>query len=112
MYKKITNEYYDDLVDVKFYNERINKRNKDLEDVIVKLEALHNTEKKYYDEGVRCKITVVLTNSNSTFENYANLFIKFLRKCFDLKKCKLYHSFIFLDISDRNSKKFFLLLLK
>ena len=50
---KITNEYYDDKIDAKFYNERINKWKQDLEDVMVKLEALHNTEKKYYEEGVR-----------------------------------------------------------
>lgn len=50
---KITNEYYDDLVDAKFYNDKRLQWNKDLDDVMIKLEALHNAEKKYYEEGVR-----------------------------------------------------------
>ena len=62
---KITNEYYDDKIDAKFYNERINKWKQDLEDVMVKLEALHNTEKKYYEEGVR--IIETLKNAFSLY---------------------------------------------
>ena len=50
---KITNEYYDDLVDAKFYNEKRAQWNKDLDEIMIKLEALHNAEKKYYEEGVR-----------------------------------------------------------
>ena len=62
---KITNEYYDDLVDTKFYNEKISQWNKDLDEVMVKLEALHNTEKKYYEEGVR--ILETLKNAYSLY---------------------------------------------
>lgn len=50
---KITNEYYDDLVDAKFYNEKRIQWNKDLEEIMIKLEALHHAEQKYYEEGVR-----------------------------------------------------------
>lgn len=50
---KITNEYYDDLVDAKFYNDKRLQWNKDLDEVMIKLEALHHAEQKYYDEGVR-----------------------------------------------------------
>ena len=50
---KITNEYYDDLVDAKFYNDKRAQWNKDLDEIMIKLEALHNAEKKYYEEGVR-----------------------------------------------------------
>ena len=50
---KITDEYYDNLVDAKLYNEKRNQWNKDLDEVKIKLAALHNTEKKYYEEGVR-----------------------------------------------------------
>lgn len=63
--EKITNEYYDDLVDSKFYNDKISKWNKDLEEVMIKLEALHNTEKKYYDEGSR--ILETLKNAYSLY---------------------------------------------
>lgn len=45
--------YYDDLIDAKFYNEKRLQWNKDLDEVMIKLEALHNAEKKYYEEGVR-----------------------------------------------------------
>ena len=34
---KITNEYYDDLVDAKFYNDKRLQWNKDLDDVMIKL---------------------------------------------------------------------------
>ena len=50
---KITNEYYDDLVDAKFYNEKRVQWNKDLDEIMIKLEALHHAEQKYYEEGVR-----------------------------------------------------------
>ena len=39
--------------------------NKDLDEVMVKLEALHNTEKKYYEEGVR--IIETLKNAFSLY---------------------------------------------
>ena len=42
--------------------------NKDLDEVMIKLEALHNTEKKYYEEGVRIletlKMRIVCIYSN------------------------------------------------
>ena len=50
---KITDEYYDDKVDAKFYNEKRLKWTQDLDEIMIKLEALHHAEKKYYDEGVR-----------------------------------------------------------
>ncbi|MCD8378386.1 MAG: recombinase family protein [Candidatus Gastranaerophilales bacterium] len=50
---KITNEYYDDLVDAKLYNEKRIAWNKDLDEIMIKLEALHHAEQKYYEEGVR-----------------------------------------------------------
>lgn len=50
---KITNEYYDDLIDAKFYNDKRLQWNKDLDEIMIKLEALHHAEQKYYDEGVR-----------------------------------------------------------
>ena len=62
---KITNEYYDDLVDAKFYNEKRTQWNKDLDEVMIKLDALHNTEKKYYEEGVR--IIETLKNAYSLY---------------------------------------------
>ena len=62
---KITNEYYDDLVDAKFYNEKRTQWNNDLENVMIKLEALHSAEKKYYEEGVR--ITETLKNAYSLY---------------------------------------------
>ena len=50
---KITDEYYDDKVSIEFYNERRLKWNRDLDEIMIKLEALHHADKKYYDEGVR-----------------------------------------------------------
>lgn len=50
---KITDEYYEDKVTNEFYNEKRIKWTHDLDEVMIKLEALHNTEKKFYEEGVR-----------------------------------------------------------
>jgi DNA invertase Pin-like site-specific DNA recombinase len=50
---KITDEYYEDKVSADFYNEKRIKWTHDLEEIMIKLEALHNTEKKLYEEGVR-----------------------------------------------------------
>lgn len=50
---KITDEYYKDKVTNEFYNEKRIKWTHDLDEVMIKLEALHNTEKKFYEEGVR-----------------------------------------------------------
>lgn len=50
---KITDEYYEDKVTAEFYNEKRIKWTHDLDEIMIKLEALHNTEKKFYEEGVR-----------------------------------------------------------
>ena len=44
---------YEDKVTTEFYNEKRIKWTHDLDEVIIKLEALHNTEKKFYEEGVK-----------------------------------------------------------
>ncbi len=63
---KITNEYYDDLVDAKLYNEKRIQWNKDLDEILIKLEALHHAEQKYYEEGVR--IIEILKNAYSLYK--------------------------------------------
>ena len=50
---KLTNEYYDDIIDAKFYNDKRLACTKNLDEIQIKLEALHQTKKKYYEEGVR-----------------------------------------------------------
>ena len=50
---KITDEYYDDKVSAEFYNDKLIRWNHDLDDIMIKLEALHNAEKKYYEEGIK-----------------------------------------------------------
>lgn len=50
---KITDEYYEDKVSAEFYNEKLVKWTHDLDEIMIKLEALHNTEKKFYEEGIR-----------------------------------------------------------
>lgn len=50
---KLTDEYYEDKITAEFYNEKRIKWTNDLDEIMIKLEALHSSEKKYYDEGVR-----------------------------------------------------------
>ena len=50
---KLTNEYYEDKVSAAFYNEKRIKWTQELDEVMIKLEALHNAEKKFYEEGTR-----------------------------------------------------------
>lgn len=67
---KITDEYYDDKVDAKFYNEKRLKWTQDLDEIMIKLEALHHAEKKYYDEGVR--IVETLKNAYTLYLQQPN----------------------------------------
>ena len=46
-------EYYEDKITAEFYNEKRIKWTHDLDKILIKLEALHNTEKKFYEEGIR-----------------------------------------------------------
>lgn len=50
---KLTDEYYEDKITAEFYNEKRIKWTHNLDEVMIKLEALHNTEKKFYEEGIR-----------------------------------------------------------
>ena len=50
---KLTDEYYEDKITAEFYNEKRIKWTHDLDKILIKLEALHNTEKKFYEEGIR-----------------------------------------------------------
>lgn len=50
---KLTDEYYEDKITTEFYNEKRIKWTHDLDEILIKLEALHNTEKKFYEEGTR-----------------------------------------------------------
>ena len=50
---KLTDEYYEDKITAEFYNEKRIKWTHDLDGIMIKLEALHNTEKKFYEEGIR-----------------------------------------------------------
>lgn len=67
---KITDEYYDDKVTNEFYNEKRIKWTHDLDEVMIKLEALHNTEKKFYEEGVR--IIETLKNAYWLYQRQSN----------------------------------------
>ncbi len=67
---KITDEYYEDKVTAEFYNEKRIKWTHDLDEVMIKLEALHNTEKKFYEEGVR--IIETLKNAYWLYQRQSN----------------------------------------
>ena len=58
---KLTDEYYEDKITAEFYNEKRIQWTHDLDEIMIKLGALHNTEKKFYDEGV--KILETLKNA-------------------------------------------------
>ena len=67
---KLTDEYYEDKISAEFYNEKRIKWTHDLEDIIIKREALHNTEKKFYEEGVR--IIETLKNAHWLYQRQNN----------------------------------------
>ena len=50
---KLADEYYEDKITTEFYNEKLTKWTHDQKEILTKLEALHNTEKKFYEEGIR-----------------------------------------------------------
>lgn len=83
---KITNEYYDDLIDAKFYNAKRLQWNKDLDEVMIKLEALHHAEQKYYEEGVR--IIETLKNAYTLYKQQSPIEQRKLLN-YLLSNCKL-----------------------
>lgn len=67
---KLTDEYYEDKITAEFYNEKRIKWTHDLDEIMIKLEALHNAEKKFYEEGIR--IIETLKNAYWLYKRQSN----------------------------------------